>query len=160
VIEGTSPPAETGAPVVIEGVPVSTAEASRLLGVDVSQPDAASLGLELTSSIYYPTGLTSAGGVFLLSYSSDDGTLLVFQEAASGAGLASGAESAQDVTLPDGTAATFFEGGWVPGDAGFTWTAGSARTLVFDGDGVRTIIQYSGTGAGLSELVEIAGGLR
>ena len=160
VIESNGPPAEAGAPVVIEGTPVSTADASRLLGVDVSQPDAASLGLELTSSIYYPTGLTSAGGVFLLSYASDDGALLVFQEAASGAGLASGAESARDVTLSDGTAATFFEGGWVPDDAGFTWAAGSARTLVFDRDGARTIIQYSGTGAGLSELVGIADGFR
>ena len=83
-------------------------------------------------------------------------TLLVFQEVVSSAGLAAGVTSAQDVTLSDGTPATFFEGGWNPGDSGFTWAAGSARTLVFDRNGVRTIIQHSGTNAGPSELIGIA----
>ena len=45
VIESNGPPADTGTPFVITGEPASAADASRLLGIEVSQPEAASHGL-------------------------------------------------------------------------------------------------------------------
>jgi hypothetical protein len=105
-----------------------------------------------------PTGLTSDDGVFLLSYTSVAGTLLVFQEAVSGVDLAAGSGSAEDVILPDGTPATYFAGGWTPEDSTLAWTTGDSRTLIFDRDGVRTIIQYMGEDAAI-DLTQVAAGL-
>jgi hypothetical protein len=101
----------------------------------------------------------SDGGVFLLSYSSSGGSLLVFQEAASGTDLAAGAGSAVDVTLADGTPATYFAGGWTPQDSEFAWTSGDAQTLIFDRDGVRTIIQHIGDDAAI-DLTAVANGIK
>jgi hypothetical protein len=158
VTESGAPPAG-GAPTVLDGTNATAAEASDLLGLDVSEPATVPPGFVLAASIYFPKGLTSDDGVFLLSYTSDGGTLLVFQEAVSGADLTAGSGSAEDVILPDGTPATYFAGGWTPEDSTLTWTTGDGRTLIFDTAGVRTIIQYIGEDAAI-DLTVVAAGLQ
>jgi len=156
VTEGGTPPAEGGVPAVLVGTPTTAAEASQLLGIPVSEPAAVPTGFTLTSSVYYREGLTSDGGVFLLSYTSGSGALLVFQEAALAADLGVNAGTAEDITLPDGTPATYFAGGWAPGASSFTWTSADASTLVFDRGGVRTIMQYVGDDADAVDLAAVA----
>lgn len=160
VTESGAPPAESGVAAVLEGTPTTAAEASQLLGVPVSEPATVPAGFALTGSVYYPDGLTSDRGVFLLSYTSVSGALLVFQEAASAADLGVHAGAVEDITLPDGTPATYFAGGWTPAASSVAWTSGDAGTLVFDSDGVRTIIQYVGDDADAVDLAAVAATLR
>jgi hypothetical protein len=69
---------------------------------------------------------------------------MVFQEAASGADLAASVGSIDDYVLADVTPASYIQGAWTPGTDGFSWSADDAQTLVFDRDGVRTIVEYIG----------------
>jgi hypothetical protein len=82
---------------------------------------------------------------------------MVFQEAASGTGLAASVGSIHDYVLADGTLASYIQGAWTPGASGFSWSADNAQTLVFDRDGVRTIIEYIGPPVAVPELLAIAG---
>ena len=157
-VAGTSGPPSGDTPAdIIEGTPATAGEAAVLLGVPVSQPTALPPGFTLSASLYYPRGITSSTGVFLLTYTSDEGTILVFQEAASGAGLAASAGSIDDYVLTDGTPASYIQGAWTPGASGFSWSDDNAQTLVFDRDGVRTIIEYIGPPIAIPELLEVAG---
>lgn len=157
VAESGGPPSG-GAPAdIIEGTPATAGEAAVLLGVPVSQPTALPPGYTLNASLYYPKGITSSTGVFLLTYTSDKGTIMVFQEAASGTELAASVGSIDDYVLADGTRASYILGTWTPGTDGFSWSADNAQTLVFDRDGVRTIIEYIGLPIAIPELLEVAG---
>lgn len=160
VAESRPPPTDTGVPVVIEGTPVTAAEASDLLGLALSEPTTLPADFHLAASLFYADGLSGSGGTFLLSYKSGDIAILVFQEAAPASDLGVYWGSPRDMTLADGTPATYFAGGWVPGNAGFTWATGGARSLVFDRSGVRTIIQYVGDDARAPDLAAVASGLR
>ena len=82
---------------------------------------------------------------------------MVFQEAASGAGLAASVGSIDDYVLAGGTPASYIQGTWTPDTGGFSWSADNAQTLVFDRDGVRTIIEYIGPSVAVPELLAIAG---
>ncbi|HSP54112.1 MAG TPA: hypothetical protein VLS25_00860, partial [Dehalococcoidia bacterium] len=161
VTEADAPPATTGEPVVITGDPVTAAEASQLLGVTVTEPATVPPGFTRTASAYYPAGLSDGTGVYLLTYNSADGVLMVFQEAASTASdLSAAPGAARDVVLSDGTPATLFSGAWTPTDGGFQWTSGGAQTLVFDRDGVRTVIEFLGAGSAAPDLTALADALK
>jgi len=160
VSETTSPPGTSTTSGLVQGTPSSPEDASRLLGVPVSEPSLVPPGFTLAASTYYPHGISGTGGVFLLTYSSADATLMVFQEAAGGDDLAAMAGAALDVTLADGTPATYVQGNWLPGPGGFTWTQGGAQTLVFVRDGVRTTVQYTGPTVEPSRLIEVASSIR
>lgn len=157
VAESGGPPSGDAPADIVEGTPATVAEAAVLLGVPVSQPTALPPGYTLNASLYYPRGITSSTGAFLLTYTSAEGTIMMFQEAASGADLAASVGSIDDYTLADGTPASYIQGAWTPGTGGFSWSADNAQTLVFDRDGVRTIIEYVGPPVAVPELLAIAG---
>ncbi|HET9476502.1 MAG TPA: hypothetical protein VFP63_03340 [Dehalococcoidia bacterium] len=159
VSDSGPPPVTTGSPTVLEGMPVTAGEASDRLGVAVSEPAYMPPDYHLRVSLYYPVGVTGDEGTLLLSYTAEDAAILIFQEPrpASRLGIPNG--EARDLTLVDGTPATSFNGGWIPGSSSFAWTDGGGQTLVFDRNGVRTIIQFIGAGAA-PDLTAIANGLR
>lgn len=160
VSDSGPPPINRGSPVVLEGMPVTATEASDRLGVSVSEPAYMPPDYHLRVSLYYPVGVTGDRGTFLLSYTWQDRAILIFQEPRPASRLGIPAEEAHDVTLVDGTPATSFSGGWIPGSSSFAWTDGGGQTLVFDRNGVRTIIQFIGAGAAAPDLTAIANGLR
>ncbi len=161
VTEGNTPPATTGEPVVITGEPATAVEASQLLGVNVTEPATVPPGFNRTASLYYPVGLSDRAGVYFLTYNSPDGVLMVFQEATSSAAdLSAASGAAQDVVLSDGTPATRLSGAWTPSDYGFRWASDGAQTLVFDRNGVRTVIEFIGSDAAAPDLTAMAGALR
>jgi hypothetical protein len=159
VTESAAPSGDTGTPHVLQGTPVTGAEASQLLGVSVSELSAPPAAFTASGSLYYSSGVTNEAGTFLVSYTSTGGALLVFQEAATNSDLGVIAGAATNITLTDGTMATYVEGVWAPDDSGFGWSAGGGRSLVFDRGGVRTIIQYVGDPAAQPDLEVVAAGL-
>lgn len=154
--ETSSPPPDSPVTEVVQGTTVSPQEAGRLLGLPVSQPTVLPEGFSLGSSIYYPTGIGSSSGAFVLTYQSAEATLVIIQEAAAGDDIAAADGFVQDLALADGTPASYVEGTWLPGDGGFTWSPGGAQTLVFERQGLRTVIQYTGPALPVSTLLEIA----
>jgi hypothetical protein len=155
VIE-SSPPTALPDAVTVHGIPVDAAEAARLLGVPVAEPADLPNGLSLKASLYFPEGVRSGGGVFVLSYESPEARLIILQEAASGADLAVEPGSVQDMTLADGTPATYINGAWSEHQAGLQWDTENSRTLLFERDGVRTTIVFSGEGGSPGLLATIA----
>ena len=68
--------------------------------------------------------------------------------------------SARDITLSDGTRATYVEGSWSASADQVVWGADGTQTLVFDRDGLRTIVRYdNGPRMEPSELATIAEGM-
>lgn len=160
VIEtNVSPPTAPGNPTVVSGTEVSAKEAAALMLLPIRVPSVAPIGMHLTSSRFYPKAITAAnGGTFVLTYETDEGneSLAVYQEAASGADLAALQGSSIGLVLADGTPATFIVGSWQAADGGFVWDQGDSATLVFERDGVRTIILGSGGSLLPATLVAIA----
>jgi len=156
------PPAAPPAAGVTEGIEISAAEASLRLGVPVTIPAEAPAGFELTSSRFFEEALTAdAGGTFALTYEGQgDASIAIYQELASGGDFAVQGGAATDVTLPDGTAATYVEGMWQQAeDGGLVWSEGGAQTLVFERAGARTTIQYTGPEAEAPSLFAVADSL-
>jgi hypothetical protein len=159
VSETQTPPEIGGVPVISEGTDMTAAEASQRLGVRVVVPAASPDGFALTSSQFFETPLTAdAGGTFALTYAAADGSaLVIYQEQASGADFGVEGGSATNVALGDGTAATYVEGVWQPAaEGGLAWSEGGAQTLVFERNGVRTTIQYTGPEAEAPSLFAVA----
>lgn len=155
------PPAPPADATTVRGADVSAQEAAVSLGLPVREPGAAPAGFSLASSQIFPLALTApVGGMFVLSYISDDGeALAVYQEAASGVGISVLQGAATQVTLADGTPATFIEGSWQTTDGGLRWGEQNAQSLVFERGGVRTTIRHAGGPAGAGALAEIADGM-
>lgn len=100
--------------------------------------------------------------MFMLTYAStgaDSASLAIYQERSSGSDFAAQIGHAFDVSLSDGTAATYVEGFWQPGESAFVWSDGDGQALIFDRDGVRTSIQYSGANRDPAFLFAIADSL-
>lgn len=159
IVEGSGPPSGDTPAGIIEGTPATAAEAEALLGMPVAQPTTLPPGYTLSASLYYPGGITSATGVFLLTYTSSERSILVFQEAASGPSLAAAVGSVEDYLLADGTRASYVRGTWTPDAGEFSWSAGDTQSLVFEREGVRTIIEQIGPPVAVSELLAIAGSM-
>ncbi len=78
----------------------------------------------------------------------------------SGADIAVQQGSASDLTLSDGARATYIEGSWSTSGSQIVWGADGSQTLVFDRDGLRTIIRYlNGPRLEPGEIVAIAEGM-
>jgi hypothetical protein len=143
VVETGTPP-DAGDGTVVSGSPATASQASDQLGFAVIDPETPP-GFNFVSARVFPSGITSASGMFASSYSGAGGrTISVYQERASGAALAAASGSATDLVLANGTPATYFDGRWGVTDGGFQWILGGTQTIVFDHDGVRTIIVHSG----------------
>jgi len=153
------PPSVTPVDSATLATDMTAAEAAQRLGVPAVMPADSPAGFALTSSRFFETPLTAeASGTFALTYTAADGSaLVIYQERASGADFAVEGGSATDVALGDGTAATYVEGMWQPtADGGLAWSAGGAQTLVFERNGVRATIQYTGPEADAPSLFALA----
>lgn len=162
VTETTTPP-EAVPPVtrVVESNEVTVSEASDLLGAGVFEPASVPAGYTRVSSQYFPEPLTAdEGGLFVLAYESEAGepnSILVYQELASATNIAVEDGYAQDVGLVEtDTSATYVNGVWRASEGGLTWGSEGSQTIVFDHQGVRTIIQTDDADMPMSELAAIA----
>jgi len=155
------PPALPPVDGVTQATDITAAEASQRLGVPLSVPAEAPAEFELTSSRFFELPLTAqAGGTFALTYAGADGAaIVIYQERASGDDFAVDSGAATDVALSDGTAATYVEGMWQAVDGRLVWSEGGAQSLVFEREGTRTTIQYTGPGASATTLFELADSL-
>jgi hypothetical protein len=155
VAETTDAPLAPGAGTVIEGQPATVIDASATLGILLSAPDAA-LGMPLTSSRVFPTGLTGEGsGLFVAHYSNNVATLSMYQEAAGGANFAVPAGQPV-IILTDGTEATYFDGTWVSDGESLTWQDTGTQSIVIERNAVRTTIRYGGPRLDPGELADVA----
>lgn len=155
----TPPPARPGEPNVFAGTEVSPRDAAALMLLPIRVPSVAPTGMRLASSQFFPKGITApVGGTFVLTYEPPEGDagLVIYQEAAGGADLAVLQGSATDLVLADGTPATFYRGSWQTSDGGFRWEQQDSVSLVFERDGVRTIIRQSGADVPPATLAAIA----
>ncbi|MBI2914205.1 MAG: hypothetical protein HYY03_09850 [Chloroflexi bacterium] len=168
VTETSSTPAVPPVTDIVEAGSVSAAQASEMLGLPARQPTFLPDGFQPVSAKYFPQPLTaSEGGVFLLAYAATPAaptasppTILIYQERASGTDVAAQQGSAQDLTLSDGTRATYVEGSWMASADQVVWGADGSQTLLFDRDGLRTIVRYdNGPRMEPSELAAIAEGM-
>lgn len=153
----SAPPPGGGTTGTVSGTSISAAEATELLGLPVVAP-AVLNGFTLTSSAYFGEPITAdEGGAFVLTYDgAGESTITVYQEIASGADFAGAAGSALDVVLSDGTPGTFVEGSWTPSGDGFTWDPEGGQTVIFERDGVRTTMRYTGPAMAVSALLAYA----
>lgn len=155
----SAPPAPTSDFTIVSATQVSATEASETLGITVA--DAVPLtNFDLTSSRYFSEPITSDhGGTYVLTYQGRDPaqSLVIYQELASEVNLAIGSEASAGVSLSDGTSTTYVEGVWdVTGPDDLSWNIGRTQTLIFERDGLRTIIRYTGPTIEASILTEIA----
>lgn len=155
----TPPPARPGEPDTVAGTEVSPRDAAALMLLPVRVPSVVPTGMRLASSQFFPKAITApAGGTFVLTYEPSEGAdgLAIYQEAAGGADLAVLQGSATDLVLADGTPATFYRGSWQVSDGSFRWDQQDSVSLVFQRDGIRTIIRHSGADVPPATLVAIA----
>jgi len=168
VTETSSTPTVPPVTDIVEASSVTAAQAGELLGLPVRQPTFLPAGFQPVSAQYFPQPLTAnQGGVFLLAYAAapdtpadSPPTILIYQEHSSGADIAVQQGSAKNLTLSDGTQATYVEGSWSASGSQVVWGADGSQTILFDRDGVRTIIRYvNGPPLQPGELVTIAEGM-
>ena len=160
VTETGSPPAVRDSAEIVRGVDAGAAEATSLLGFSVTEPTAMPEGFQRTSSQFFPLALTAAeGGMFVLTYESDGASVVIYQERASGADVAAAGDAAFDVTLVDGTTATYIDGAWQASNSDFAWSDAAAQTLLFDRAGLRTIVRYAGPRVERAFLFAVANGM-
>lgn len=156
--ETDSAPPVSAAADVIAPLEVTAREAGDLLGLPVVAPATVG-GFQMATSQYFFEPITAeSGGTFLLTYENGNTaqSLTVFQERASGADFAAASGSASDVVLSDGTTGTYIEGSWMPDGGGLDWSTDGAQTLIFERNGVRTTVRYSGPAMAQDAFVAFA----
>ena len=157
--DSTPPDPVAGDTIVVTPIEVDTAEASALLGVSVAQPEGLK-GFELTSSQFFSQPIAAdTGGTFALTYQGHDPgqSLVIYQELASNTTLTASSDSATSMTFQDGTQGTYIDGAWqVTSASGLSWDMSDTQTLVFERNGVRTIIRYTGPRIEAPDLMAFA----
>ena len=162
VSETSAPPVPAPVTQVIESTGISTDEASTLIGLPVYEPTFVPAGYQKVFSRYFPEPITAdEGGVLLIAY--DNGPLdsqdpiVIYQERAAGRNIAVAQGSAQDVRLQAAEVpATYVRGSWQPIGDDITWGGRDAQTIVFDLNGLRTIVHTTDNDLTLSDLIAIA----
>lgn len=151
ITETSSPPALPPPTQVVEGVEIAADEASLLMGITIRQPTELPPGFTLVAARHFSVGITAdTGGVYMLAYQGPEAgggepdLILIYQERATGNTIAVQEGSTTAFLLPDGTIATYVEGTWQPAGGQAVWGDDGAQTLLFDRDGVRTIIHHLG----------------
>ncbi|MEX0800444.1 MAG: hypothetical protein WD379_04430 [Dehalococcoidia bacterium] len=165
VTENAAPPTVPPPTEVVESNGTTAAEASGLLGRAVYEPTSLPEGYAKISSEYFAQSMTAEeGGLFVLAYENSTGadkqTLLVYQELASATNISVEAGFAQDIGLyTTGTPATYVSGTWRAAEGALTWGAADAQTIVFDLNGIRTIVQTSDPKMPITELAKVGSSL-
>ena len=163
VTETSAPPVVPPVTEVVEGSEVSTIEAGELLGLPVYEPTFLPDGYDKASARYFPQPITAdSGGVFVLAYEKSDPAagadeILIYQERASSRGIAVEQGFAYDITLFEtGIPATFVSGAWEPLASELAWDENGAQTVVFDHEGLRTVVHVSDGSVPMGNVVAIA----
>lgn len=141
----------------VTGVEVTPEQARALLGLPSVAPAGLPDGFQPVSSRYYPAAITAReGGVYAAVYSTATGASAfnIYQEAASDTDFV-GRGSPVDTQVLH-TPATYFEGGWQSMAGGIAWDMTDSQTLVFQRNGLRTIIYYTGQRIAPRALLDIA----
>ncbi len=147
------PPASTPGAVLTPEVETPKLAAARL-GLPVSAPDTF-LGLPQTSSLFFAAGLTSSGsGVYVLTYQAADAStgVTIYQEAEGQGSLAVPSGSANNASV-NGSPASYFEGSWSNAGGTLTWQESGTQTVVFERDGLRTTVQYTGPEVDMAGMI-------
>jgi hypothetical protein len=161
VTETSVPPAVPPVTQVVESGDVSAEQASGLLGVPAYEPTSVPTGYRLVSSQYFPKPLTAdEGGLFVLTYEgpspADDAQIItIFQEHASSNTIAVQRGFAQTIWLSSSVPGTYVMGTWQSTGSDLTWGEDAAQTIVFDLNGLRTIIQTADIHVRISDLVAL-----
>jgi hypothetical protein len=159
VVESSDPPPAPSSGVVpVNGSIATVEEARSFLDLPIGKPSYLPAGMVLVSSNYYETGITSPdGGVYSLAYATPDesASLVIYQESGDGPNLAARTGNTTD-TVVDGFPASYFQGGWRSEDGALTWIDVSSQSLVFEPNGLRVIIHYSGPPIDPLELLSVA----
>lgn len=165
VTETAGPPTLIPPTEIVEGEEVTLEEAAERMGLPLRQPEMAPEGFTLVASRYFPKAVTArAGGTFMLAYQAvgtpDTPIILIYQEQASGDSIAVEDGAAYAFILPDGTIAIYVRGSWRPNGVQAVWGESTAQTVLFDRDGVRTIILQTGDHLiSPQEMLAIAGSM-
>jgi hypothetical protein len=163
VSETSSPPPEAPVSEVLEPQDVTLGEAQSRLGLAVAEPTYVPPGYRKASSRFFAEGITAAdGGVFVLAYEAtagDPNTVLIYQEHATGVTIAVAEGSAQSIELLPGVMATYVQGSWSTAGGTTSWTTESGQTIVFDQNGLRTIVIAPEVGPQATTLQAMAGSL-
>jgi len=141
--QDAAPPeaASLPSPTLVEGSAATAAEAYTLAGLSFGEPRSAPAGFQLVTSTYHPAPITGGGpGAFVLSYSSRDADLTIYQEAAGGHDSAVSTDSMTRVALSDGTPATLVQGSWLA-NGGLSWSATGSQSLIFERADVLVVIE-------------------
>jgi len=145
-----------GSPTIVEGRSATAAQASAFAGVSFGELPGAPAGFKLVSSTYHPEPISSNGaGAFVLSYSTSDADLTIYQEAAGGRDSAVGSDSLTSVALANGTPATLAQGSWLAGE-GLSWSASGSQSLIFERADVLVIIELRSTNPEPRLLLQVA----
>lgn len=139
----------------------TAAEAGVQLGLALTAPFDV-MGLPLVAQRFFPQGIAGSGsGSFVATYVSGDGasSIVLYQEGAGGDDLAVPTGSATDA-LVDGSVATYYEGNWSQApDGSLTWQPSGTQTLVFDRDGIRFTMRYTGPRVEPADFATAAGAI-
>lgn len=152
------PPPGTGS--MTSGVETTVADAASAIGLPLVAP-AELMGFPITSQFLFTPAITgSESGTFVVTYSVTGASVVLYQEAAGGSDLAVPEGEAVD-TLVNGLPATYYEGTWSQGDDGsLAWLPDGAQTFVFDRDGVRFTVVYTGPAVEPPAFAAAAGAIR
>lgn len=156
--QSAAPPEVTRlpSPIIVDGRAATAAEASLLTGVSFGEPASAPAGFQLVSATYHPEPILGNGpGAFVLSYSSIDADLTIYQEAAGGRDSAVSADSMTGVALSDGAPATLVQGSWLVGE-GLSWSASGSQSLIFERADVLVVIELRSTSPRPRLLFQVA----
>lgn len=165
VTETSAPPTVPPVTEVIQSNDVSADQASALLGLPAYEPTFVPPGYHHVSSQYFPKPLTAEdGGLFVLTYedsslTDNPETIIVYQERASSNSIAVQRGFAQTIWLSEATPASYVMGSWQPLGSEITWGEDDAQTIVFDVNGLRTIIHTTDSGLSISDLVALGNSL-
>jgi hypothetical protein len=145
-----------------EQAPPAPGDSTTVTGVEITAADAATgaglsfaaapelMGLTLSSQRYFESTAS-----FVATYSSDGASISVFEEAAGGSEL-SVPEGVASTVMVNGMQATYYEGSWSETDGALTWQPEGTQTVVFERDGVRFTVVYSGPAVDGFDLAEAA----
>jgi hypothetical protein len=163
VSETSSPPPQAPVSEVLAPEDVTLQEAQVLLGLAAFEPSYLPEGYQKVSARFYEKGITSAeGGVFVLTYESTEGdpnTVIVYQEHASSTSIAVAKGFAQDIPLLPDLTAVYVDGSWSAVGSATTWSGEGGQTIVFDQNGLRTIVLAPEDSPSETELRLMAEGL-
>lgn len=143
-----APPAPGDSTTVI-GVEMTAADAATTAGLPFAAASEL-MSLPLSSQRFFE-GTAS----FVATYSGQGASISVYEEAAGGSEL-SVPEGVASTLMVNGIPATYYAGSWSETDGALTWQPQGTQTVVFERDGVRFTVAYTGPAINAFDLAAAA----